>query len=141
MCSPRSAGWDEPDHVARWQELGFGRQPDFNKAQVQHGLLRRELENAGAEVIDLPPSPDLSLDAAYAHDACLATDFGLILMRPGKANRVAEAPRHGQFAEELGLPVAGEISAPGTTEAGDIVWLDAKMMLIRHGYRTNKAGI
>ena len=30
---------------------------------------------------------------------------------------------------------------PGTTEAGDIVWLDSKSCLIGHGYRTNAAGI
>jgi N-dimethylarginine dimethylaminohydrolase len=35
----------------------------------------------------------------------------------------------------------GEIKAPGTTEAGDMVWLDSKTLLIGHGYRTNAAGI
>jgi len=141
VCSPRNAGWNQPDRIAQWRELGFGRSPDFNKAESQHATLRRELEAIGAEVIELPSSKDLSLDAAYAHDASLATDFGLILMRPGKANRVAEAREQGRFAAELGIPIAAEISAPGTTEAGDIVWLDAKTLLIGHGYRTNKAGI
>jgi N-dimethylarginine dimethylaminohydrolase len=41
----------------------------------------------------------------------------------------------------LGIPIAGEISAPGTTEAGDILWLDSKTLLVGHGYRTNGAGI
>jgi N-dimethylarginine dimethylaminohydrolase len=141
VCSPRNAGWNEPERVARWRELGFGHSPDFKKAESQHATLRRELEAVGAEVIELPSSAGLSLDAAYAHDASLATDFGLILMRPGKANRIAESREQGLFAAELGIPVAGEIKAPGTTEAGDIVWLDAKTLLIGHGYRTNKAGI
>lgn len=141
VCSPHSASWDQPDRVSRWQELGFGHAPDFSKADAQHAALRRELEAIGAEVIDLPSSPELSLDAAYAHDASLATDFGLILMRPGKANRVAEGRHQGQFAAELGIPVAGEINSPGTTEAGDIVWLDAKTLLIGNGYRTNQVGI
>lgn len=141
VCSPRSAGWDLPDRFARWQELGFGHAPDFNKAESQHAALCRELEEAGAEVVDLPTSPELSLDAAYAHDASLATDFGLILMRPGKNNRVAEARCQGALAAELGIPIAGEVQDPGTTEAGDIVWLDSKTLLIGHGYRTNKAGI
>jgi N-dimethylarginine dimethylaminohydrolase len=34
-----------------------------------------------------------------------------------------------------------EILAPGTTEAGDILWLDSKTLLVGHGYRTNAAGI
>jgi len=31
--------------------------------------------------------------------------------------------------------------APGATEAGDILWLDAKTLLIGRGYRSNPAGI
>ena len=141
VCSPQIAGWDQPERVGQWRELGFHHQPDMAEAQAQHDTLRRELEVIGAEVLDLPSSSDLSLDAVYAHDASLATDFGLILMRPGKKNRVAEAARHKSLAERLGVPILGEISAPGSTEAGDIVWLDGKTLLIGHGYRTNAAGI
>jgi len=141
VCSPQTAGWDQPERVGQWRELGFRHQPDPVKAQKQHDTLRRELEVTGAEVLDLPSSSDLSLDAVYAHDASLATDFGLILMRPGKKNRIAEAARQKSVAERLGIPIFGEIGAPGSTEAGDIVWLDARTLLIGHGYRTNAAGI
>jgi N-dimethylarginine dimethylaminohydrolase len=89
----------------------------------------------------MPAAPDLTLDAVYTHDASLPADYGLILMRPGKSNRVAEAARHGSFCESLEVPTLGAISAPGTTEAGDIVWLDSKTLLIGRGYRTNAAGI
>lgn len=141
VCSPRSAGWNQSDRIARWQELGFGHSPDFAKAQAQHQALCAELNAIGAEILEFPSSDDFSLDAAYAHDASLATDFGLILMRPGKANRVPEGDRQGKFASELGIPILGKIEAPGTTEAGDMVWLDSKTLLIGHGYRTNAAGI
>lgn len=141
VCSPQTAGWNQPERLGQWRELAFHDQPATAKAEAQHDTLRRELEVAGAEVLDLPASSDLSLDAVYAHDASLATDFGLMLMRPGKKNRLAEAGRHKSFAKRLGIPIFGEISAPGSTEAGDIVWLDAKTLLIGHGYRTNAAGI
>ena len=141
VCSPRTAGWDQPERVARWRELGFHHPPDFARASEQHGLLCCQLTAAGAELIELPASAELSLDAAYAHDASLATDFGLILMRPGKANRVAEAQHHGSFSGQLGIPTFATITAPGTTEAGDMVWLDPKTLLIGHGYRTNSDGI
>jgi N-dimethylarginine dimethylaminohydrolase len=141
VCSPRSAGWSQPEHAARWHDLGFQHAPDFATAQAQHEAFCRELENAGAEVIEAPPAPDLSLDAAYAHDASLATDFGLILMRPGKANRIAEGRNHGSFCTRLGIPTLAKIVVPGTTEAGDMVWLDAKTLLVGRGYRTNAAGI
>jgi N-dimethylarginine dimethylaminohydrolase len=141
VCSPHTAGWNQPERAARWRELGFHHAPDFVRAQSQHDALCRELEAAGAEVIELPPAPDLSLDAVYAHDASLATDFGLIVLRPGKANRVAEGRHHGSFCLQLAIPALAKIVAPGTAEAGDMVWLDAKTLLIGHGYRTNAAGI
>lgn len=141
VCSPRTAGWNRPEPLARWRDLGFHHAPDFATAQVQHEALCRELQTAGAEVIELPSADHLSLDAVYTHDASLATDFGLITMRPGKTNRVSETAHQGSFCEQLGIPTYGEIVAPGTTEAGDIVWLDSKTLLIGHGYRTNSAGI
>jgi N-dimethylarginine dimethylaminohydrolase len=161
VCSPRLAGWSQPEHAARWRDLGFHHAPDFAQAQAQHDALCRELETAGAEVIEAPPAPDLSLDAVYTHDASLATDFGLIVMRPGKPNRLAEGRNHGSFCAHLGIPTLAKIVAPATTEAGDILWLegrrlegkrlegktpDGKMpaprtLLIGHGYRTNAAGI
>ncbi len=141
VCSPRGAGWNQPEHVARWHDFGFHHAPDFATAQSQHETLCRELSAAGAEVMELAPAPELSIDAAYTHDASLATDFGLILMRPGKANRVAEARHHGSWCEAQGIASFGTIAPPGTTEAGDIVWLDAKTLLIGHGYRTNADGI
>ena len=151
VCSPRIAGWNQPEHAARWRDLGFHHAPNFAEAQSQHEALCRELEAAGAEVLDAPPAPDLSLDAVYAHDASLATDFGLIVMRPGKANRIPEGRNHGSFCTRLGIPTLAKIVAPGATEAGDILWLEGKTqesktpgtktLLVGHGYRTNAAGI
>ena len=141
VCSPRTAGWNDPHRAARWQVLGFHHAPNFATAQSQHEALCRELQLAGAEVIELPSSPDLSLDAIYTHDASLPTDHGLIVMRPGKSNRVSEGSRHSAFFETLDVPTLGATMAPAATEAGDIVWLDSKTLLIGHGYRTNRAGI
>ena len=141
VCSPRTAGWNQPERVARWRDLGFHHAPDFATAQAQHETLCRELTAAGAEILELAPAPELSLDAAYTHDASLATDFGLIVMRPGKTNRVFEGKHHGAYCLRFGMPTLAEIIAPGTTEAGDILWLDSKTLLVGQGYRTNAAGI
>jgi N-dimethylarginine dimethylaminohydrolase len=94
-----------------------------------------------AEVIEMPPAPHLSLDAIYTHDASLPTDGGLIAMRPGKSNRAPEGQHHASFCQTLDIPTLGAITPPATTEAGDILWLDSKTLLIGHGYRTNAAGI
>ena len=141
VCSPRTACWHQPERAARWKELGFLHAPDFDMAQAQHDALCRELEACGAEVEEIPPAMELSLDAVYAHDASLPTDFGLTLMRLGKANRIPEGKHHGSFCQILGIPMLAKITAPATAEAGDMVWLDAKTLLIGHGYRTNAQGI
>jgi N-dimethylarginine dimethylaminohydrolase len=141
VCPPRNAGWDTTSKTAAWQELGFRHFPDFAAAQKQHEILCGLLRQSGAQVVSLPPMDSLTLDAVYAHDASLPTDDGLILMNPGKKNRVAEAQAHADFCRQLGIPVFGEIRLPGTSESGDIVWLDSKTLLVGDGYRTNKAGI
>jgi N-dimethylarginine dimethylaminohydrolase len=141
VCPPRNAGWDCAERVAGWRELGFHRPPDFSVAQSQHDALCRLLVEAGSDVVYLPPADRLTLDAAYTHDASLATDWGLILMNPGKPSRAPEARAQADYCAQLGVPVVGEIRPPGCTEAGDIVWLDARTLLIGSGYRTNRAGI
>src|SRR5208282_3892709 len=141
VCRPSSAGWDVPEKAAAWRELGFRRDPDFATAQTQHEILCRLLSEGGAEVVSLPAAKSLTLDAVYAHDASLATDYGLVLMNPGKKSRVAEAQAHSDFCQQLGIPVFGEIRFPGTSESGDIVWLDSQTLLVGHGYRTNRSGI
>jgi N-dimethylarginine dimethylaminohydrolase len=141
VCSPRDAGWENAERRSQWQELGFRHRADFRTAQAQHEALCRELEAAGAEVVHLPGSEELSLDAVYAHDASLPTDYGVILMLPGKQNRIGEVRAHREFCRGLGIPVLGEIEAPGTTEAGDMVWLDSQTLLVGNGYRTSALGI
>ena len=141
ICSPTAAGWNDPSRTSRWRELGFHHAPDFSVAKMQHDRLRAELERAGADVVELPASSQISMDAVYTHDASLTTDIGLIAMRPGKKNRIVEGGKHAAFAAESGIPNFGEITSPGSSEAGDILWLDEKTLLIGCGYRTNTAGI
>jgi N-dimethylarginine dimethylaminohydrolase len=141
VCCPRTAGWNQPQHLAQWENRGFHHAPDFQSAQSQHEALCRELESAGAAVFELPATAGLSLDAVYTHDASLPTDYGLLVMRPGKPNRIAEGPRHASFCETLHIPTFATINDPATSEAGDIVWLDSKTLLIGHSYRTNATGI
>jgi N-dimethylarginine dimethylaminohydrolase len=141
VCTPENARWNVPERVAESRELGFPRPPQFALARDQHRDLFRLLEDAGAEILSLPVSASLTLDAVYAHDASLATDFGMILMRPGKKNRVDEAVAQGDYFRSLEIPILGAVNAPGRTEAGDILWLDEKTLLVGQGYRTNAEGI
>jgi len=62
-------------------------------------------------------------------------------MNPGKNNRVPEAQAHAKFGVQSEIPILGMVRAPGKSEAGDMVWLDSRTLLIGSGYRTNQAGI
>jgi N-dimethylarginine dimethylaminohydrolase len=141
VCSPRAAGWDRADRFTAWREAGFLHPPDFSAAQSQHNRLCEQLELAGVQSIQLPYSSESTLDAVYTHDASLNTEFGLILMNPGKSSRRGEPRHHRALCENLGIPILGEVVSPGTAEAGDIVWLDSRTLLVGNGYRTNAEGI
>ena len=140
VCTPQAAGWNSPK-ASKWMHLGFVHAANFSVAQAQHDELCRQLREAGAEVVTLPTSDTLSLDAVYTHDSSLSTNQGMVILNPGKSNRVPEGAVHRKFAEQFGVPIAGEIKPPGTTEAGDMVWLDDRTLLIGRGFRTNSEGI
>jgi N-dimethylarginine dimethylaminohydrolase len=137
VCMPEEAGWKEGEG---WRTLGYGHAPDFASARGQHAELRRELEAAGAEIVDLG-GERLSLDAVYVHDPSFVTDWGAICLKMGKAGRKEEPRQHLEFYQRMGIPVFGEIREPGTAEAGDMVWLNERTLLVGRGYRSNGAGI
>jgi len=141
VCTPEAAGWNSPQSTARWKELGFQHPPNFPRAAEQHAALCRELESAGVELAYLSGSCQLTLDSVYTHDPSLLTDFGAIPFNTGKATRAIEARNHAAFYSLAGIPILGEVVAPGKAEAGDMVWLDARTLLVGLGYRTNLAGV
>lgn len=138
VCAPRTAGFEAP---SRWTELGYLHEPRLEGALEGHRRLVEVLHQVGASVHELRRREGLSLDAIYAHDASFPTDAGVILMRMGKPTRSGEPAQHRHFFEELGVPILGAIEPPGTTEGGDLVWLDETTLLVGEGYRTNASGI
>jgi N-dimethylarginine dimethylaminohydrolase len=141
VCPPENAGWGDPGRAAKWQELGFLHAPDFATAQAQHEEMCGKLREAGAEVTVLPAHPALTLDAVYAHDVVFPTDHGVIVLNPGKPNRGVESGYQALFLKTSGAPMLRGLEVPGTAEAGDMVWLEPKKLLIGLGFRTNPDGI
>ncbi|MGA9353626.1 MAG: arginine deiminase family protein [Terriglobales bacterium] len=140
VCPPSHAGWNDPKRSAAWPDLGFHHPPNFAVAESQHQALCHLLTLAGADVLTLPENHALTLDAVYTHDATLPTAHGLILMRPGKSTRIPEAHAHSTSCAEH-IPTFAEIQSPATTEAGDLVWLNDRTLLVGQGFRTNQAGL
>src|SRR5437660_11338721 len=78
VCSPRTAGWGT-ERASCWHELGFRHAPQVELAQAQHETLCDELMKSGVEVLQMQACDGISIDAVYAHDASLLTDYGVIL--------------------------------------------------------------
>lgn len=139
MCKPETAGWRTCGQ--RWRELGFLDRPNFKLAYAQHEALEQKLQAIGTQIVYLQSGNDLSMDAVYVHDASFITNFGVIVLRMGKSYRGEEPRHHRSFYEHHQIPIAAEIQCPGNAEAGDMIWLDERTILVGRGYRTNAHGI
>ena len=126
---------------AEWQPLNYHARPDLAEANREFARVEEILKAAGADVIRLPDGDGLTLDSLYTHDALIVTPKGLVRPHMGKPQRRREAAVNGAHLETLGFPIAGEISAPGSVEGGDLVWIDRHTLLAGIGYRTNRDGI
>jgi N-dimethylarginine dimethylaminohydrolase len=126
---------------AEWKKLNYHSRPDLKEAKAEYAAMEKRLVASGAEVIKLPDGDGLTLDSLYTHDALVITPNGLVRPHMGKPARRLEPKVNGAFLESLGFPIAGEISAPGLLEGGDLVWIDRHTLLAGIGYRTNAEGV
>jgi N-dimethylarginine dimethylaminohydrolase len=141
LLRPARDGFADSDRVAaEWRALNFTAPPDVDVAVAQHAAFSSLLERAGARVETLG-GPGLTLDSVYVRDASIVTPRGVVLCRMGKPARQHEPAAQRRRFEELGVPIAGAIEAPGLIEGGDVVWFDATTVAAGRGYRTNDAGI
>ena len=107
----------------------------------QHAAFAEIVEASGAEIEWLPDNQDGLADAVFTHDPSLVTAKGAILLNMGKPLRKAERGAHAAYYDQAQVPVLGEVTAPGTAEAGDCLWLDENTLAVGRGFRTNQAGI
>ena len=125
----------------QWQTLRFHAKPDLAEAISEYEDFRALLNSTGAEIIELSPSDSLTIDSIYTRDSILLSPKGLILCNMGRASRTPEATINAASYTALGHRVAGQISAPGTLEGGDFIWLDEHHAAVGLGPRTNAEGI
>jgi N-dimethylarginine dimethylaminohydrolase len=127
-----------PALAGDWADAAW-RTPDADRLAAQHDAFCELLAGLGAEV-EVAEALDGQIDSVYMHDPMVMTEHGGIPLRMAKPARAAE-PRHArEELERLGIPVLGEIEAPGYADGGDRYWLDDTTMAIGLGYRTNRAG-
>jgi dimethylargininase len=129
------------DELGAWREYGWRAAPDPPAIAAEHEALCRTLEEAGAEVVLAAEPVTGDPDAIYAFDPAIVCDDGAILLRPGKAGRLAEPEAMAPALEAAGVPIAARLEAPATADGGDTILLDERTLLVGRSYRTNDAGI
>ena len=137
----RDAFVDEQTIAAQWKRLNYTAAPDLARAIDQHDRFIDILRSAGATVHELPRDPHTTLDSIYVRDASIVSPTGSILCTMGKVERAAEPAAQAKALNALGFAIAGRITAPGTLEGGDLIWLDEQTVAVGRGYRTNAEGI
>ena len=81
------------------------------------------------------------MDSLYVHDPVLITDAGAVILQTGKVARRGEGPAMADALKSWGVPILGVVEGDATAEAGDMIWLDSRTLLVGRGFRTNQAGI
>ena len=135
VCSPRkeyALGKNDPAH-----NLGDLGSPE--DAINQHDSLKSTLKAFGCEVIDLPEL-DAHPNSVFTRDTSLMTPKGYVQLRLGIESRLGEGIWMGETLANLGLPLAGQITAPGSVEGGDVV-LAGDVAFVGQSIRTNAEGI
>ncbi len=127
------AAFADPTNGYRWEV-------DLPAAQREHDAFVRLLMDLGVTVHELgaeTASPDL----IYQYDPALVTTDGAVLLRSGKAGRRGEEHVQGAWFTAHGIPIRGQIEAPGTVDGGDVFWLRPHVACIGRSLRTNQSGI
>ncbi len=130
-----------PAAEASWEAFGYLRPMNHTQAVEEHAAFRELLRGDGVEVLTGEIDDPMLQDAIFPFDPVFTTNAGAVLTRPGKDLRLGEVGLAERTMEEIGIPIAGRIEAPGTLEGGDCLWLDEQTMVIGRGYRTNDEGI
>ncbi len=128
------------EDAEQWRAYGWRGAPDVAAASTEHELFRGLLEAAGAEVVVSHHDPG-NPDAIYVYDPVLVGSAGAVLLRPGKEGRRSEPAAIASSLTDAGVPIAAELDEPAFVEGGDTLWLDAQMLLVGIGYRTNQAAV
>ena len=107
------------EHIERqWRALHYPAPPGLQKANEEYDRFVELLGHAGTRIEYLPGHSDIGLDAIYVRDASVVTPAGMVLCAMGKPARSGEPGVLETAYTQLGIPIAGRITAPGKLEGG-----------------------
>lgn len=124
--------------IAHCQLSFIDRKPiDFARAQEQHQAYELLLARLGAQVVSLPPEPDLP-DSMFVEDPAIVLDELAVILPLGTESRRSEAV---SLAKELAkYRKLAHVQLPGTLEGGDVLRIGRKLF-VGLTKRSNAEGI
>mmetsp|Transcript_27203 Transcript_27203/g.49712 ORF Transcript_27203/g.49712 Transcript_27203/m.49712 type:complete len:282 (-) Transcript_27203:1516-2361(-) len=134
----RSPGAIRTADPARWH---YSKPIEADALQAQYDALVRLLREANVEIMWIDDDGADLADSVFTYDPSFMTPHGAILLRPGKELRRGEVALHKAFYRKAGVPIIGQIEAPGTVEGGDLIWGTPTTLLAGRGFRTNSSGL
>jgi len=141
MKNPETAWKSQANVQEQWQQLHYPAKPSYEKVLKEYNQFSAIIEEHVPEIHFLPEDEKTGLDSIYTHDPVIITKGGAILCNMGKKEREKEPEAIAGYLESIGMPILGEIKAPGKIEGGDIVWFDDNTVAVGLGYRTNSEGV
>jgi dimethylargininase len=111
---------------------------DAALARTQWDAYVAALEDAGWDVLELPPADDCP-DGVFVEDVLVAYDGVSVLTRPGAEARRAELAGVEDMLASLGYPVE-RIEGPATLDGGDVLRAGTTVY-VGVGARTNAEGV
>ena len=125
----------------QWKRLNFSAPPELSRALDEYDRFIDIISTTGCEILWLPADANTTLDSIYSRDATIVSERGIVLCNMGKASRAGEPKAEERLLRPKGWQIAGCITAPGTLEGGDLIWLDRTTLAVGLGKRTNEEGI
>ena len=134
----RPSSINPPD--VSWAHWGYPSPRDPMVARQEHQAYATLLGSFGVEVHTLETDDPALIDACFACDPMVMTPFGAVLFHMGKVGRRGEDTQLRAQLKAMGIPILGEVKAPGTMEGGDLIWLGGRRLAVGIGHRTNPEG-
>ncbi|MFC1628827.1 dimethylarginine dimethylaminohydrolase family protein [Gemmatimonadota bacterium] len=135
VCAPG----DEYFNVKDLPAHNINEPVDPDLTDRQHANLRMLLEEAGAEVVNLPEAAGHP-NSIFTRDSALIVGDGYVRVRMGLASRQGETLWMSDHLDGLGYHCIGEIEEPGTLEGGDVIMM-GDVAFAGLSCRTNQSGI
>jgi N-dimethylarginine dimethylaminohydrolase len=134
-----------------YKAYNYRRAVDIGKFQSQYDALTETLSETGADVLlltDVLKGDDEALayiarrpNMCYTRDLAVTTNGGVVLLKMAIKGRMGDPWVIGRAMERIGVPVLGEIQAPGLLEGGGVQFMDERTAVIGLCDRANEVAV